>query len=146
DAGHGSFFRSKKWNNVVGGVAGVLTLTPYNLWRKTHSIHHAHHAEVDERGIGAVWTLTVKEYMDGPRWMRIAYRVFRNPFFLFVIAPTMNFVVLQRFPLHAKSSWKTGERASVWLTNLAIAGLVTVLSLLIGFWTTILLTMSVMVI
>lgn len=146
DAGHGSFFKSKKWNNVVGGVAGVFTLTPYNLWRKTHSIHHAHHAELEERGIGDVWTLTVEEYMNASRWKRIGYRAFRNPLFLFVLAPALNFVVAQRFPLGTKANWKTGERASVWLTNLGIAVLLTVLSLLIGLWPTIILTMSVMVI
>src|SRR5690606_38602039 len=57
DAGHGSFFKSKRWNNIVGAVAGVFTLTPYNFWRKTHAIHHAHHAELEERGIGDVWTM-----------------------------------------------------------------------------------------
>ncbi len=146
DAGHGSFFKSKRWNNVVGGVAGVFTLTPYNFWRKSHSIHHAHHADLEKRGIGDVWTMTVEEYMNASRWKRIGYRAFRNPFFLFVIAPALNFVLAQRFPLGAKANWKTGERKSVWLTNLGIAVLITVLSLLIGFWTTIILTLTVMVI
>ncbi len=146
DAGHGSFFKSKRWNNIVGAVAGVFTLTPYNFWRKTHAIHHAHHAELEERGIGDVWTMTVEEYTSAPRWKRAVYRVFRNPFFLFVLAPAANFLVVQRFPVGAKAGWKTGEVASVWWTNLAIAGVVTASGLVIGFWPTLMLMVPVMII
>lgn len=145
DAGHGSFFKSKRWNDVVGAVAGVLTLTPYNFWRKTHAIHHAHHAELEERGIGDVWTMTVDEYDAAPRWRRLAYRVFRNPFFLFLVVPTVNFLVVQRFPVGAKKGWRTGEVASVWWTNLAVAGLVAGVSLVMGFWTALALMLPVMV-
>ena len=132
DCGHGSFFRSKRANDVVGGISGVLTLAPYNFWRKTHAIHHAHHAELEKRGIGDVWTMTVDEFVAAPWWKRVVYRVFRHPLFLFGIAPAVNFLILQRLPLGAKASWRTGEKRSVWVTNAAIVAWLTGSSLLIG--------------
>jgi omega-6 fatty acid desaturase (delta-12 desaturase) len=41
DCGHGSFFRNRSANDWVGRVIGVLTLTPYDFWRRTHAMHHA---------------------------------------------------------------------------------------------------------
>ena len=49
-------------NDWVGRVIGVLTLTPYDYWRRTHAIHHATSGNLDRRGIGDVDTLTVREY------------------------------------------------------------------------------------
>jgi len=132
DCGHGAYFKSKRANDIVGTLSGVLTLAPYNFWRKTHAIHHAHHAELEERGVGDVWTMTVDEYRAAPWWKRAGYRVFRNPVFLFGIAPAFNFLIVQRFPLGAQASWRTGEKRSVWVTNVAIATLLTGSSLLIG--------------
>ncbi len=99
DCGRGSFFTSRRANDLVGSISGVLTMVPYRFWRKTHKIHHAHHAELEERGIDDIWTMTVQEYAAAPWWMRVVYRVFRHPLFLFAIAPPINSIVLQRFPL-----------------------------------------------
>ena len=65
-----------------------------------------------------------------PLWRRCAYRLLRNPAVLFAIAPTVLFVVLERFP-----SPQAGrrERLSVWLTNLALLLMAAGLSALIGF-------------
>jgi omega-6 fatty acid desaturase (delta-12 desaturase) len=123
DCGHGSFFKSRKANDSVGIVCSLFTLTPYKFWRKSHAIHHAHHAELEERGIGDVWTLTVEEYLAAPWWKRTAYRIFRNPFFLFGVAPAVNFLILTRFPVGGEKEWHNGERESVMYTNLALAGL-----------------------
>ncbi len=80
DCGHGSFFRSQRANHFLGFVTGVLTFTPYRQWRHKHALHHATSGDLDGRGTGDIWTLTVQEYVDALRWKRIAYRVFRNPF------------------------------------------------------------------
>lgn len=133
DCGHNSFFKSRRANDVVGIACSLFTMVAYKYWRKGHAIHHAHHAELEERGIGDIWTMTVQEYQQAPSWLRIAYRIFRNPFFLFGIAPTINFVILGRFPLAAQANWQHGEKASVWWTNLALAAWMTGVSLLIGF-------------
>ena len=66
DCGHGSFFKSQKANNIVGFITGVLTLTPYHFWRWEHAVHHAGSGDLDRRDLGAVWTLTVQEYLDAP--------------------------------------------------------------------------------
>jgi acyl-lipid omega-6 desaturase (Delta-12 desaturase) len=132
DCGHGSFFKARNANDAVGIVCGILTLVPYKFWRKSHAVHHAHHAELEERGIGDVWTMTTTEYFQAGWWKRAAYRVFRNPLFLFVIAPTIHFLVLSRFSYGMPANWHNGERASVWWTNLAIAGWMAGLSALVG--------------
>jgi len=61
DCGHGSFFKSRQANDYLGSVCGVLTLTPYYYWRKSHAIHHASAGNLEERGIGDIYTMTVKE-------------------------------------------------------------------------------------
>ena len=93
DCGHGSFFKSRKANDVWGFVTGVLTFTPYQLWRWEHAIHHSASGDLDRRGMGSVWTLTVQEYLEASRWKRFAYRLARNPFVLFVIAPLFLFII-----------------------------------------------------
>ena len=134
DCGHGSFFPTRRANDTTGAICGAFTLVPYKYWRKNHAIHHAHHAELEERGTGDIWTLTVDEYLAAPWWKKAAYRAFRNPFFLFVVAPSVLFLILYRVPLAVERTWRNGERSSVWWTNLAILSLVTGASLLIGFW------------
>jgi acyl-lipid omega-6 desaturase (Delta-12 desaturase) len=120
DCGHGSFFSSRRANDILGFLAGVLTFTPYHHWRWEHSLHHATSGDLDRRGTGDVWTLTVQEYLEASRWKRFAYRLARNPVVLFGLAPLFLFLIRQRFP-SAKAPRR--ERHSVAWTNLAIVGL-----------------------
>jgi omega-6 fatty acid desaturase (delta-12 desaturase) len=133
DCGHGSFFKSRQANDRVGSFCGIFTLVPYHYWRRHHAIHHANSGNLDNRGIGDVYTMTVDEYVNESKWKQWGYRIYRNPLFLFTIAPTFLFVVLYRFyhPFHSKR-WKK-ERASVLWTNIAILSLTIVMSWLIGF-------------
>jgi omega-6 fatty acid desaturase (delta-12 desaturase) len=133
DCGHNSFLGSRQINDMIGTVCGVFTMVAYKYWRKSHAIHHAHHAELEERGIGDVWTMTVDEYVQSPWWKRVGYRIFRNPLFLFGIAPTVSFVVLERLPLSAPDKHRPDEKASIWWTNGAIVVLWIGVSALIGF-------------
>jgi len=129
DCGHGSYFKSRRANSIVGFIAGLLTFTPYYHWRWEHAIHHGTAGQLDKRGTGDVWTMTVQEYLESSRWKRFAYRLARNPFVLFVFAPLVMFVVLQRIPSpHASAR----ERESVWWMNLAILCLVIGLSSIFG--------------
>ncbi len=132
DCGHNAFFRQRGLNDVVGFLCSVFTMVPYRFWRKTHAIHHATSAELETRGIGDVWTLTVDEYLEARWWTRAIYRVFRNPVFLFFLAPSFSFLVVQRFPVNAQKGWPKDEPASVWWTNLALAASFVGLSFLIG--------------
>ena len=131
DCGHGSFFKSSRANNAVGTLIGVLTLTPYWYWRRTHAIHHATSGNLDRREFGDVDTLTVKEYKALSPWGRFAYRVYRHPFVLFVLGGSYQFILKHRFPFDIPANWRK-EWASVMGTNLAIAGLVLLAWRLIG--------------
>ncbi|MDE0826102.1 MAG: fatty acid desaturase [Akkermansiaceae bacterium] len=131
DCGHGSFFKSNRANNFWGFVTGVLCFTPYYHWRWEHSLHHASSGDLDRRGFGDVWTLTVEEYLNASRWKKLSYRLVRTPIVLFVIAPVILFVVVERF---YRSRAKMRERLSVWLTNLAVIALALGLIWIFGFW------------
>ena len=98
DCGHRSFFKSKMANDIIGFMTGILTLTPYYHWRWEHAIHHASAGLLDKRGTGDIWTMTVQEYLESSRWKRFAYRLARNPFVLFLVAPLYLFLIKQRLP------------------------------------------------
>lgn len=132
DCGHGSFFSSRKWNDLVGMGCSLFTLTPYYYWQRSHAIHHAHAGNLEERGVGDVYTMTVKEYLGQSWWGRFKYRLYRHPLILFVIVPTLLFVVLYRFPASQKKAMKR-VRSSVYWTNLALAVMVGGLIWLIGW-------------
>src|SRR5579862_511176 len=78
DCGHASFFKSKRANNVTGAIAGLLNLTPYRYWRWQHALHHGSSGNLDKRGAGDIWTLTVREFREASRGKRLAYRLARN--------------------------------------------------------------------
>ncbi|HRW04989.1 MAG TPA: fatty acid desaturase [Caldilineaceae bacterium] len=145
DCGHGAFFKKRRSNDIVGIICGMFTFVPYKFWRRSHAVHHAHHAELEERGIGDVWTMTVAEYREVHWWKRAIYRIFRHPLFLFGLAPTISFLLLTRFPYGGEANWHNGERASVWWTNLAIAGWTATVGALIGFGALVLIILPVIV-
>ncbi|MHC4481823.1 MAG: fatty acid desaturase, partial [Planctomycetota bacterium] len=134
DCGHGSFFRRRRTNDAVGRILGVLTLTPYDYWRRTHAMHHATTGNLDRRGTGDVTLLTVAEYRALPRWRRVAYRLSRHPVVLLGLGPFYLFVLKYRLPVGLMRSGK-GPWVSTMATNLAIAGLVVGVGATVGFGT-----------
>lgn len=130
DCCHGSFFKSRKATNVLGFITGVLVFTPFQHWRWEHAVHHGHAGNLDGRGMGDVWTLTVQEYLEASHWKRFAYRLARNPVMLFVISPFFLFLVLYRFA--APNAGKR-ERHSVHWTNLALLAVAVVMSSVLGW-------------
>lgn len=142
DCGHNSFFKSKRANNILGSILGVLTLTPYFHWRKQHAKHHANSGDLDFRGFGDVDTITVKEYEAMPRWDRFKYRFYRHPLVMFVLGPVLLFVIGNRFPSKTKKTDKR-ERASVYWTNLALAAIILGMGYWIGFKTFFLIQMPI---
>ncbi len=129
DCGHGSFFKSKTANDIVGFITGMLAFTPYYHWRWEHSVHHATSGDLDKRGMGDVWTLTVKEYLESTPWRRFTYRLVRNPFVLFVLAPLGLFLFRERFPT---STANKREKYSVYWMNFALLAKAVILSLIFG--------------
>jgi acyl-lipid omega-6 desaturase (Delta-12 desaturase) len=140
DCGHGSFFKSKRANNAVGVIAGLVNMTPYRHWRWQHALHHGTSGDLDRRGIGDIWTLTVEEYLNSTRWRRAAYRVARNPVVLFLIAPIFVFMVQHRF---ASRNSPPRERQSVRYTNLCLGAAVLLMSVLIGLKSFLIIQLSV---
>ena len=141
DCAHGSFFRSPRANEVWGFLTGVLTFTPFREWRHKHALHHKSAGDLDRRGKGDVWTLTVEEYLEASGWKRLAYRLARNPVILFVLAPIYVFLIDQRFP---RSGATRRERASVYWTNAALLGVASAASLAVGFKTYVLVQVPVL--
>ena len=131
DCGHGSFFRSRVARDWVGRCIGVVLLTPYDYWKRTHAYHHAHSGDLDFRGFGDVDTFTVREYLSWPWLKRLRYRIYRHPLVLFVLAPFYQFLLKHRYPLDAPKSWTQAWR-SVWWTNLAIVGVGGVMWMTVG--------------
>ena len=129
DCGHGSFFKSRRANHLTEFFTGVLTFTPYRQWRHDHALHHATSGDLDRRGTGEIWTLTVQEYLEASRWKRFAYRLARNPFVLFVLAPFWVFLIEQRFP--SRGAGKRERRGVQW-TNAALLAVAVLMSLTIG--------------
>lgn len=130
DCSHGSFFPSPRANAMLGFLVGVMALTPFGQWRWSHLKHHATFANLDQRGAGDVWLMTVDEYQAAPRLQRLAYWIYRHPLFMFGIGSTLLFALLYRIP-----NAKTGphERNSVLLTDGAILAVAVVASLTVGF-------------
>ena len=140
DCCHGSFFASSQANSILGHITGIMTFTPFNEWRHSHGMHHITVGDLDRRGTGDVWTLTVEDYLSAPWQTRLAYRLFRNPLLLFGIAPPVLFLLVNRF---SSRGARKRERLSVIFTNLAILAIIGAAALTIGFRTYLIIQMSI---
>ena len=129
DCGHGSLFRHRLANDWVGRVIGVVTLTPYDFWRRTHAIHHATSGNLDRRGVGDIDTLTVREYLALSRWRRLGYRLYRNPVVLFGIGPLYLFVLRQRLPFGLM-----GDGWVPWVSTMATNGAIALVVAGMTWW------------
>ena len=131
DCGHGSFFAHRHTDDWTGRAIGVLTMTPYDYWRRAHATHHASAGNLDERGVGDITTLTVAEYRALSLWGRIGYRLYRHPTVMFGVGPAWLFLFKHRLPFGMMRSGVT-PWVSTMATNLAIAVVATGLIWLIG--------------
>jgi acyl-lipid omega-6 desaturase (Delta-12 desaturase) len=130
DCCHGSFFKNRRANNVLGYLLGVMTMFPYEQWKHEHNIHHAGSGNLEKRGIGDMWILTVQEYAESSRWRRFCYRVYRHPAVLFGIGPFVLILLAYRF--NAKGA-RRKERLNTYATNLGIAVLYGLLIWAVGW-------------
>ena len=119
DCGHGSFFKSRRANDVLGRALSVLTLTPYGHWSQGHAAHHASTGNLDRRGRGDVDTWTVAEFRAASPLKKIFYRLYRNPLVMVLLGAPMNFIILQRLPL-GSARRHAGSRRSIMALNLAL--------------------------
>jgi len=119
DCGHGSFFGDRRIDDWTGRLLGVLTLTPYDYWRRAHAVHHASSGNLDQRGIGDIITLTVAEYRVLSGWGRFRYRLYRHPAIMFGLGSLWVFLIQNRLPLGMMRAGPT-PWISVMATNLAL--------------------------
>jgi omega-6 fatty acid desaturase (delta-12 desaturase) len=131
DCCHGSFFKSPKAMRVLGTITGILTFTPFAEFRYTHGVHHSTAGDLDRRGVGDVWTMTVAEYRAAPLKTRIAYRLYRNPLVMFFLGPIATFLILNRFP----KSTNPKQVTSVLLTDAGVLAIAAAVSLAFGLRT-----------
>ena len=131
DCGHGSFFASRRANDLLGRTIGLVTLTPYVFWRGSHAVHHASSGNLDRRGTGDITTMTVREYLALSLWRRLLYRAYRHPVVLFGLGPIYFFGIRNRIPtgnpLRHKRIW-----SSILGTNSALAAIVVLMVLTVG--------------
>lgn len=130
DCGHDAFLSKRAGNDWVGRGLGVLTFTPYDCWKRSHTLHHANTGNLDARGFGDVDTLTVREFYSRSRLKRFWYRVYRHPVILFGVGPAYLFLLRHRLPI---GLMKQGSQywISAIATNLATA---TILGIMIYFY------------
>lgn len=126
DCTHGSFTASHQWNDFLGNIFSFFVFTPYVHWKVEHSRHHSTVGNLDARGMGDIWTMTTEEYEAKGFWMKVWYKLFRHPAFLFTVAPVFKFIILQRFP---KNYSGKEEKRNYQLLNLSL----TVYSILMVF-------------
>jgi len=130
DACHGSFFNSKRANDIIGTLTGILTMVPYRQWKYTHSVHHATSGNLEKRGTGDIWVMTVEEYREAHPLKRLSYRLYRNPLVMFGLGPAFTFAIQYRFN---RRGARRSERMNTYLTNAAMAALYAGIIALIGW-------------
>jgi omega-6 fatty acid desaturase (delta-12 desaturase) len=143
DCGHGSFFKSGRLNDIFGYITGILTYFPYHNWRYNHARHHATCSDLDRRGVGDVWTLTVNEYKERTKREKFQYKLYRNPLIMFGMGSIYLFLISNRF---IQKDAKKRERRSVYITNFSLLAIVLFFSYLIGFKAFLLLQLPVVLI
>lgn len=130
DCTHGSFFKNKKANDMIGTITGIMTLFPYEKWKREHAIHHASSSNLDKRGVGDIWIMTIDEYEKASKWQRLGYRFYRNPFVMFGLGPL--YLVLVSNRLNRKDARKN-ERFNTYLTNVMIVVLYSLMIVVVGW-------------
>lgn len=130
DCCHGSFFKNKKANDIVGTITGIMTMFPYSKWKREHSIHHATSGNLNKRGTGDIWIMTVDEYKQANWKLRWQYRLYRNPLIMFGLGPLYLLLVTNR--INRKDARKN-ERLNLYFTNFMIVTIYAVMTYAIGW-------------
>ncbi|VEP15757.1 Fatty acid desaturase [Hyella patelloides LEGE 07179] len=117
DCGHGSFSPSKYFNNLLGFILGMLFFVPYRHWTYEHALHHSTSGNLDHRGRGDVWTMTLSEYHAASLWLQQGYRLYRSPITMILADMVLGFIILFRLPQTGKTP---DSRWSIFVTNIAL--------------------------
>lgn len=120
DCCHHSFFKNRTANKIIGTITGIITVFPFSQWQHEHSVHHATSSNLDKRGVGDIWMLTLEEYIAASFWQRLAYRLYRNPIVMFGLGPIYQFLIVNRFN---RKGARIKEKMNTYLTNISIVAL-----------------------
>jgi omega-6 fatty acid desaturase (delta-12 desaturase) len=142
DCCHGSYVASKPGLQVLGNLLGVMVFTPYANWRHAHGVHHSTSGNLDRRGVGDIWTMTVEEYAASSRLKRLLYRFFRNPLVMFALIPAFSFLIMHRFPSRHTNR---NRLMSVLFTDAALTAILCAAYLTIGIKAYLLIQVPVMI-
>lgn len=140
DCGHGSFFKSQKANEFVGRITAFLHFTPYYRWKHDHAVHHATAGDLDRRGTGDLYTMTVREYLAASWWQKTIYRVTRHPLVMLGISPLIVFLIVHRIP----PARGRREITSVWWTNVMLVVAIAIICWWIGWKTYVLVQLPIL--
>ena len=132
DLTHNSMFDSRATNRRWGHALGFLLFTPYRWWQREHSLHHAHTGNLEKRGPGEIYTMTLAEYGGASRARRLGYRAYRNPLLMLLVGPSLVFLFERRFPQRGMSR---RILVSVVVTNLALVAWAVGWSAVVGWGT-----------
>jgi omega-6 fatty acid desaturase (delta-12 desaturase) len=143
DCTHGSYVASTAGQKIIGTVLGIFTFSCYADWRRSHGIHHSTSGNLDRRGIGDVWTMTMEEFAAATPFTRLKYRLFRHPIIMFGLGPILSFLIVQRMPTPGSNR---RQKAAVILTDLAIAGIIVAATFTIGIKAYLLIQMPIILI
>lgn len=130
DCCHYSFFKNRRANDILGTITGILTLFPYRQWQHDHAVHHATSSNLDKRGTGDIWLMTVNEYINASISTKIAYRLYRNPIVMFGLGPIYAFLIKNRFN---RKGARLKERLNTYLTNVCIVIIIMLLCMWLGW-------------
>lgn len=130
DCCHTSYFKSRRACFWLGHCLGILTFTAYSDWQRTHGIHHRYMANLERRGVGDVWLMTLDEYRMAGRWTKLRYRLYRHPLFIFLVSSPFLFLILNRFP---SKGFRAREMRSVLFTNVMIVLAIVYFSIAVGW-------------
>ncbi|MBY0120441.1 fatty acid desaturase [Bacillus sp. S/N-304-OC-R1] len=130
DCCHHSFFKNRTANKIIGTITGIITVFPFSQWQHDHSVHHATSSNLDKRGVGDIWMLTVDEYIAASFWQRVGYRLYRNPIIMFGFGPIYQFLIVNRFN---RKGARVNERINTYLTNVSIVILYSLMCWAIGW-------------
>jgi omega-6 fatty acid desaturase (delta-12 desaturase) len=123
DCGHQAFMPDPRANRWLGRLLGVLSLTPYEYWRRTHAIHHTTSGDLSRRGLGAIELLTVAEYRALKPLARAGYRLYRHPAVMLGLGPAYMFLLQHRLPVGLMRegwAWRSVMGCNIGLVAMAV--------------------------
>jgi acyl-lipid omega-6 desaturase (Delta-12 desaturase) len=98
DCGHGSLFQSKRVNQILGFVFGVITGMPQYVWSKNHTYHHNTNGDWVRYG-GVFNILSTEKYAQLSERQKRSYWLYRQPltlipagFFYVLFNPRFNWI------------------------------------------------------